>query len=117
MADEEYRGPEQRKAILGERDLEKIRKAMGQPGFLVFGFKIQEVALIVTFIAGATLWFTGGQQAMVELRELRASFNEYVQNSDGYHAAAVGVSFRNGKPDGTFQGRRRSNAKTEEGNR
>jgi len=60
----------------------------------IFGFRLPEFWLFVTFIFGVGLNWA----AFNELRTSNAYLVGFAKNSDAYHSAVLGTAFEQGKP-------------------
>ena len=95
---EKYPGIERRKSVLTEQDREFFASIATPKEKRFFGFKIQELAIIGSILLTMTGFYFGTRDSLERLVSLGEYTKAFMENSDSYHSAVLGTSFKQGKP-------------------
>ena len=91
---------ERRKSLLTDDDRKFLADAVkANGGRKYMGFRLPEIIVIVSLLSSVGGFYWRTNDAMVRLIDATKYLNGFAENSDVYHSAAAGVTFKQGKPE------------------
>ncbi len=89
---------ERRQKMLTEIDVKLIVQAIQGQDKKFFGLKVNELIMVGVFVLGLTGFYFRTNDVIARLVVSNEYLVQFSQNSDAYHSAALGTTFKQGQP-------------------